>query len=387
MGKGGWATTEVYSIQPTEKSKRQPTLTPPFTIGTLRKAIPQHCFKRSLVTSSAYLTANLAAVAALYIYSTTIDGLPVWARLILWPAYWFCQGAVCTGVWVIAHECGHQAFSESQAVNDTVGLVLHSCLLVPYYSWKHSHRRHHSNTGNCSKDEVFVPDLMPADHEEMSIRDLGPVRLLELLFVLTLGWPMYLFMNSSGRQYEGWANHFSPYSPIYSPRERKEILISDLALGLAAAGLCWLGSTYGWLWLVKVYVVPYLWVNAWLVCITLLQHTHPALPHYSDTEWDWLRGALSTVDRSYGPLDIVFHHIADTHVAHHLFSTMPHYHAQEATRALIPVLGKYYMRDERNVLRALWEDRQACRWVSPDKDTPSSGVMWFRSFKNFSKSE
>jgi omega-6 fatty acid desaturase (delta-12 desaturase) len=28
-----------------------------------------------------------------------------------------------------------QAFSESQAINDAVGLVLHSCLLVPYYSW------------------------------------------------------------------------------------------------------------------------------------------------------------------------------------------------------------------------------------------------------------
>lgn len=80
--------------------------------------------------------------------------------------------------------------------------------------------------------------------------------------------------------------------------------------------------------IVQVYVVPYLWVNAWLVCITLLQHTHLALPHYTDAEWDWLRGALSTVDRSYGPLDTVFHHIADTHVAHHLFSTMPHYHAQ-----------------------------------------------------------
>lgn len=78
----------------------------------------------------------------------------------------------------------------------------------------------------------------------------------------------------------------------------------------------------------QVYVAPYLVVNGWLVCITLLQHTHPALPHYNNREWDWLRGALSTVDRSYGPLDIVFHHIADTHVAHHLFSTMPHYHAQ-----------------------------------------------------------
>jgi hypothetical protein len=55
---------------------------------------------------------------------------------------------------VVAHECGHQAFSKWQAVNDAVGLVTHSLLLVPYYSWKHSHRRHHSNTGSVSRDEV-----------------------------------------------------------------------------------------------------------------------------------------------------------------------------------------------------------------------------------------
>lgn len=67
---------------------------------------------------------------------------------------------------------------------------------------------------------------------------------------------MYLVMNKKGREYDAWANHFSPYSPIYSPRERKEILISDLALGLAAAGLYCLGNTYGWLWLVKV-LCPY----------------------------------------------------------------------------------------------------------------------------------
>lgn len=31
---------------------------------------------------------------------------------------------------------------------------------------------------------------------------------------------------------------------------------------------------------------------------------------------------------SYGILDVFFHRIADTHVAHHLFSQIPHYHAQ-----------------------------------------------------------
>lgn len=53
-----------------------------------------------------------------------------------------------------------------------------------------------------------------------------------------------------------------------------------------------------------MYGAPLLVVNSFLVLITFLQHTHPALPHYADKEWDWLRGALATVDRDYGILNI-----------------------------------------------------------------------------------
>jgi len=64
--------------------------------------------------------------------------------------------------------------------------------------------------------------------------------------------PLYLITNMSGREYPRWANHFDPYSPIYSRRERSEILISDCALGLAFSGLYTLAKTFGWLWLAKV---------------------------------------------------------------------------------------------------------------------------------------
>ena len=81
---------------------------PPFSVGTLRKAIPAHCFERSLVTSSAYLAADLAGVAFLYYCSTLIPSAPAALHWLLWPAYWWAQGSVCTGLWVVAHECGHQ---------------------------------------------------------------------------------------------------------------------------------------------------------------------------------------------------------------------------------------------------------------------------------------
>jgi omega-6 fatty acid desaturase (delta-12 desaturase) len=64
--------------------------------------------------------------------------------------------------------------------------------------------------------------------------------------MLTLGWPMYLLLNTSGREYPRWANHFDPYSPIYSKRERLEVLVSDIALffvvrpgGGGACCCCW----------------------------------------------------------------------------------------------------------------------------------------------------
>ena len=361
---------------------RQPTDVPPFTVGTLRKAIPAHCFKRSTWRSSGYLITDLIMIGALYYASTFIDAAPVApaARWALWGVYWFFQGAVATGVWVIGHECGHQAFSESQAINDTVGLIFHSLLLVPYYSWKHSHRRHHSNTNNVAKDEVFTPEVRDEPTEEYEwFEQSGIVRFIRLVGALTLGWTLYLFFNVASRPYpeKKWVSHFDPWSPIFSKRERVEVAISDAALIAVGYGLAAAGNTWGWAWLTKTYFIPYLIVNFWLVTITLLQHNHPSLPHYSDKEWDWLRGALSTVDRSYGwLLNTLHHHIQDTHVAHHLFSQMPHYHAQEATEALKPILGDYYEYDNRGLISALWQDWAKLRYVAPDE--PQSGVLWQR---------
>jgi omega-6 fatty acid desaturase (delta-12 desaturase) len=280
---------------------------------------------------------------------------------------------------VVAHECGHQAFSESQALNDGIGLILHSALLVPYYSWKHSHRRHHSNTCSVDKDEVHVPHVRAEASEDFEWGQIGPLRLLNLVGALVLGWPLYLLFNVASRPYPGtlWVSHFDPWSPIFSKRERLEVAVSDAALAAVVGVLAHVGNSFGWVWLLKTYGIPYLIVNFWLVMITLLQHTHPALPHYTNTEWDWLRGALATVDRNYGwLLNTLHHHIADTHVCHHLFSQIPHYHAQEATEALAPILGTYYACDKRNIFAALWSDWCACRYVAPDQ--PASGILWQR---------
>ncbi len=64
---------------------------------------------------------------------------------------------MCLGVWVVAHEAGHGAFSTSDTVNAVAGTILHSFLLVPFFSWKFTHAAHHGATNHLRKDQVFVP--------------------------------------------------------------------------------------------------------------------------------------------------------------------------------------------------------------------------------------
>lgn len=386
MGAGGRMTAkereEAGAHRPEDHSlRRAPTEKPPFTLGQIKKAIPRHCFERSVLRSFSYVVHDLVISAALlYAALAVVPALssPL-LRVAAWPLYWAAQGCVLTGVWVIAHECGHHAFSDSSLLDDLVGLVLHSALLVPYFSWKISHRRHHSNTGSLDRDEVFVPKPKSALPWYSKYLNNPPGRVLTLAVTLTLGWPLYLAFNVSGRPYPRFACHYDPYGPIYSDRERAQIFISDAGVLAAFYALLRLAGVFGFWWVVRVYGVPLLIVNGWLVVITYLQHTHPALPHYDSSEWDWFRGALATVDRDYGVLNRVFHDITDTHVAHHLFSTMPHYHAMEATKAIRPILGEYYQFDGTPLLKAIWREARECIYVEPDDGGEKKGVFWYRN--------
>ncbi|XAR68593.1 Phosphatidylcholine desaturase [Bertholletia excelsa] len=377
MGAGG-----RMSIPPEGKKllPRAPNSKPPFTRGEIKRAIPPHCFQRSILRSFSYVIYDLVIAAIFYYLATTyIPLLPTTLRYLAWPLYWALQGCVLTGVWVVAHECGHHAFSDYQWLDDTVGLVLHSCLLVPYFSWKHSHRRHHLNTGSLDRDEVFVPKLKSGMRWYSTYLNNPPGRLLTIFITLTLGWPLYLMFNVSGRHYDRFACHYDPYSPIYSDRERLQIFISDTGVLAVIYGLYRIAAAKGLAWVLCVYGGPLIIVNGFLVLITWLQHTHPSLPHYDSSEWEWFKGALATVDRDYGVLNKVFHNITDTHVAHHLFPGMPHYHAMEATKAIKPILGKYYQFDGTPIVKAMWREAKECIYVEPDENGESKGVFWYKN--------
>ncbi|KAH6896025.1 fatty acid desaturase-domain-containing protein [Thelonectria olida] len=393
--------------------------TPPdFTIKEIYDAIPKHCFKRSAFKGYLYILRDAICLATtFYVFHNfvTAEYIPSKpARAGLWALYTVLQGLFGTGLWVIAHECGHGAFSDSTFVNDLTGWVLHSSLLVPYFSWQISHRKHHKATGNMERDMVFVPRTREAQanrlgkfvHEMSELTEETPIfNLIMLIGQQLIGWPNYLLTNVTGHNYHerqregrgkgkrngfgGGVNHFDPRSPLYENRDAKLIVLSDIGIMITATALFFLTKKFGFTNMLVWYFLPYLWVNHWLVAITFLQHTDPTLPHYTGDEWNFVRGAAATIDREMGFIGRhLLHGIIETHVLHHYVSSIPFYNADEATEAIKPVMGKHYRADVKDgpigFIKAMYNSARMCQWVEPvqDAEGPAKGILFFRNRNN-----
>jgi len=340
---------------------------PPFTVGDLKRAIPAHCFQPTLTESFSHLGKDLVEIAVYVAIMSYLDQ-PLWNISpvvwgLAWLGYMWMQGVVMTGVWVIAHECGHGAFSTSSVVNDTVGFIFHTLLSVPYFSWQHTHANHHHYTNNLQKDEVFVPRKRSQVELTSAYKTVqNPVFVFaQLVIMLLFGWPLYLLINTSGHPIDGFASHFLPTSPIFSKKEHLKVVASAVSLLGWWYGLYVLGSLFGSALVIRLYVLPLIVTNAFLVAITFMQHTDKNIPHYDNDEWNWLRGALCTVDRTMGSyLDEKLHLIHVTHVLHHIFPKIPFYHSREASKAIVKVIGKYHSKDDSNYLVSMWKAANDC---------------------------
>lgn len=299
-----------------------------------------------------------------------------WAWAPVWLLYAVVVGTNACGVWVVAHECGHGAFADNKVVQDGVGFVLHSALLVPYYSWQRSHAIHHAKTNHVTDGETHVPKRIdtPAGQRAIAARQrLGaPIHtVLSIIGRLGFGWPVYLLTGATGGTDRGMTNHFWPWAPfskaLFPARWARRVLASAVGvvvvIGLLVAWAIAAGSVVPPL---VLYVAPYLVCNAWLVGYTWLHHTGADTPHFDGDDWSFVRGAFCSIDRPYGRVfDLVHHRIGSTHVAHHLFARIPHYHAREATDAIAAAFPDLYRYDPTPIRKAVWQSAKECVAVAP----------------------
>jgi omega-6 fatty acid desaturase (delta-12 desaturase) len=269
-----------------ENGEKKPFFTPPtYTMKEIHDAIPAHCFERNTLLSLAYVARDFLYAFTLLALATQIPLLPTPSlRFASWTAYAFTQGLVFTGLWELAHESGHGALSKSKAVNNSIGLTIHSLLLVPYHSWRFTHSQHHKATNNIEKDIAFVPDtkeVWMAGREARPlptffsywdlVEDTPIVTLLTLIGHQLVAWPIYLTINNFAlprmRAVAWWKRshfYFGGDGPNFKPQNRDDIVLSDLGIGVVVAGL-WCACKYFGSWDVMLfYGFPWLWTNHWI---------------------------------------------------------------------------------------------------------------------------
>lgn len=304
------------------------------TLVELKRILPKHCFESNAIRSLSYAFKDLFIISvnyALILLLSKYFAQYTIIQTVIWPIYWFFQGTMFWALFVIAHDCGHESFSNSTLLNNIVGNILNTFILVPFYAWKLSHKHHHRNTGNIDKDEIFYPTRTEFV-DQKSIDESQKTKVRKTRFIpywgFGLSWFIYLFRGygSNDRKFP----HFNPFDSFFRGHV-VNVGISVLCItAWVSIALPAYAAHFGFNQLVAHYLIPVFVFASWLVVVTFLHHQEVNVPWYSDDKWDFVRGNLSSVDRHYGWAHNLTHNIG-THQIHHLFIKIPHYHLEEAT--------------------------------------------------------
>jgi len=316
----------------------------------LYSKIPSYCFTPNTLHSLQYFLKDTISIIVLYNLGFYIQNTNAIIQCVSWPLFWFAQGTLFWAYFVIGHDCGHRSFSKNIWINDLIGIFCHSVLLVPFYSWKISHRRHHLNTGNYEREEAFRPIHYSKYTKMKKIEKI--IRFKCILFL----FPLYLLFLRN----DHFATHYLPNPHLFKKNEYPQVILSSLCCLVMFIILCIVGYLKGLTFLVYFYILPYLVFSMWISFVTYMQHTDLRIPWYPTANWSSLKGAFSSIDRNYGFFDAIQHNTGNYHVIHHLFPGIPHYHLKTARHSIFDYVKDQYLIDDQPVLLSFLKSFQNC---------------------------
>lgn len=265
---------------------------------------------RSLLDLALALPPYLALSAAMYVL------LPVsyWAVLaVSVPAAGFLLRT-----YILFHDCTHGSFLPSKSANKWLGRALGLFVYSPFHAWRHEHAVHHATAGDL--DRRGVGDVPTWTVEEyLSKPRLG-----------RLGYRLFrnpLIMFGLGPV---WALVIGPrlVSRDMRPRNRRSILVTNIAVVAFVAGLCRL---IGWQAFLLVQAPTALLAGAAGVWLFYVQHQFEDAYWESGEAWTYADAALkgSSYLKLPQPLQFFTGNIGLHHV-HHLQARIPNYNLQRA---------------------------------------------------------
>jgi acyl-lipid omega-6 desaturase (Delta-12 desaturase) len=232
------------------------------------------------------------------------------------------NGAFLVRLFIIQHDCGHNAFFGNRQVNDWIGRVLGVLTLTPYDVWRQTHAIHHSATGNLDRRGIGdVPTLTLREYRAASRWKRLAYRIYRNPLFLFGVAPTYLFFVQNRL-------------PVGLMRSGRKYWVSAMATNLAIAALMGAGIYFAERLSVLLLILPTALVGAsagvWLFYV---QHQFEDAHWNREAEWQIHDAALHGSSHYVLPpvlrwftANIGIHHV------HHLYSRIPFYRLTEVLR-------------------------------------------------------
>lgn len=274
-------------------------------------------------------------------------------------------------LFMIQHDCGHDAFFRRRDVNDWVGRVIGVLTFTPYDYWRRTHAVHHAGSGNL--DQRGMGDVTTLTVEEYRAR--GPwgrfgYRVYRHPLVLFGVGPAYLFLLQYrlpiGLMRGGW-------------RPWASTMGTNLAIVVAAALLIWLVGLGPFLLIQLPIVLVAASIGVWLFYV---QH------QFEETFWarppDWSHPEAALHGSSHYALPGVLRWMTANigiHHVHHLASRIPFYNLPKVLKKHpeLAAVGRITIGESLNTVSlVLWDEER--RQLVPFKgwrqwSPASSGAM------------
>lgn len=285
------------------------------------KTLPRECFQKDRRKAWSSVIISVLAVGVGYI---GIASLP-WFLL---PLAWIFTGTALTGLFVIAHDCGHRSFAKRRWVNDWVGQILMLPLIYPFHSWRLLHDHHHTHTNKLLVDNAWEP-WTPEAYAQAD-------PLIQKVYQAFRG--RFWWLASIAH----WAIlHFNLSK--FSKRDAAKVKGSITAVVVfAAVFFPTLILTTGIWGFVKFWLMPWLGYHFWMSTFTLVHHTDPNIQFRPPETWSAVESQLAgTVHCTYPRWVEILCHDINVHVPHHISVAIPAYNLQMAHESLTQNWGSY----------------------------------------------
>lgn len=319
------------------------------------KTLPRECFQQNS------WKAWTSVLTTIFMVSLGEAGIAI-APWFLLPLLWIFTGTAATGLFVIAHDCGHRIFAKERWVNDSVGHLFMLPLIYPFHSWRIQHNYHHTHTNKFEVDNAWHPIKPEVYQSWTKIGQWGFEK-----FISYFWW-----VGSIGH----WAVKHFDWSK-FEGKERSNVKLSvTLVVIFAAIAFPLLIATTGIWGFVKFWLMPWLVFHFWLSTFTLVHHTDPDIPFYTADKWDAVKAQLSgTVHCNYPRWIEILCYDINVHVPHHVSTAIPSYNLRLAYRSLQQNWGAYLCEERQFSWSLLKQITKKCHLYSPNE-----GYSSFRDY-------